>query len=102
MKWGATARFAILPFLLAGASGVAGAHPEPPLSAVWAGAAVIGILGLFVMAAVIGPIVRMELPEELPPTHAHDEPPGTSGHHGDSGLINPDEPADVREHERMP
>lgn len=76
------------------------AHPEPPASAIWAGAVVIGIVGLFVMAAVIGPIVRMELPREVPPAHAHDEPPGTSGHHGRTGLMNPDTPRDVRDIER--
>jgi hypothetical protein len=45
--------------------------------------------GMFVAAAVIGPIVRLNAPEEVPPAHAHDEPPGSSHHHGKSGLQNP-------------
>jgi hypothetical protein len=53
------------------------------IDAPWAGAAVIGIAGFFLAAMVIGPAVRVH----APPTHAHDEPPGTSGHHGKSGMI---------------
>lgn len=45
----------------------------------------IGLLG-FLAAAVIGPIVRLNMPEELPAAHSHDEPPGASHHHGASGL----------------
>jgi hypothetical protein len=51
------------------------------VDAPWAGAAVIGIAGFFLAARVIGPAVRIH----APPTHAHDEPPGTSGHHGEDG-----------------
>lgn len=46
-------------------------------------------LGGFVAAAVIGPIVRANMPEEVPPAHSHDEPPGSSHHHGKSGTVNP-------------
>jgi hypothetical protein len=53
------------------------------LDAPWAGAVVIGIAGFFLAGMVIGPAVRVH----APPTHAHDEPPGTSGHHGKSGTI---------------
>ena len=34
-------------------------------------------------------IVRLNMPEEIPPAHSHDEPPGTSHHHGASGTLNP-------------
>ena len=44
---------------------------------------------MFLSAAVIGPIVRLNMPEEIPPAHSHDEPPGTSHHHGASGTLNP-------------
>jgi hypothetical protein len=53
------------------------------IDAPWAGAVVIGIAGVFLMAGVIGPAVRIH----APPTHAHDEPPGTSGHHGKTGTV---------------
>jgi hypothetical protein len=55
----------------------------------WPGPTVFVILCLFLAAAVIGPIVRAHAPEEMPPTHSHDEPPGASHHHGASGTINP-------------
>jgi hypothetical protein len=53
------------------------------VDAAWAGALVIGIAGFFLAALVIGPAVRIH----APPTHAHDEPPGTSGHHGRTGTV---------------
>lgn len=67
----------------------------------WAGAVTIVILALFVAAAVIGPIVRSEMPPpEVPDRHhSHDEPPGASGHHGPGGTFNPDEPRNVHERE---
>ena len=49
--------------------------------------------GLFVAAAVLGPIIRRSVPQDTPPaTHSHDEPPGGSGQHGQSGLVEPDAP----------
>ena len=62
-------------------------HPHISEDGGWAGAMVIVILlGFFLPAAVIGPIVRANTPEDVPPAHSHDEPPGTSGHHGHSGT----------------
>src|SRR4051812_4948933 len=55
----------------------------------WTPIAFILIAMLFLSAAVIGPIVRLNMPEEIPPAHSHDEPPGTSHHHGASGTLNP-------------
>src|SRR3954471_3124237 len=48
----------------------------------WAGKVIVGIAAMFLAAMVIGPAYRAHLPEEIPLTHSHDEPPGTSGHHG--------------------
>lgn len=53
----------------------------------WVVEVLIIVAGLFIAAAVIGPIYRASLPEELPLTHSHDEPPGSSGHHGHSGAV---------------
>jgi hypothetical protein len=70
------------------AAGEADAYPHPTIAkeARWAGVTVIIILALFLAAAVIGPVVRAYTPEEVPPAHSHDEPPGTSHHHGSSGT----------------
>jgi hypothetical protein len=43
------------------------------------------IAGVFLMALAIGLAVRANAPDEVPPTHAHDEPPGASHHHGPVG-----------------
>ena len=62
-------------------------HPHISTDGSWAGALAIAILlGFFLPAAVIGPIVRANTPEEVPPAHSHDEPPGASHHHGHSGT----------------
>ena len=75
-------------------------HPQIVADREWAGVMVIAIAGLFLTAAIVGPVVRANLPAELPPAHSHDEPPGTSGHHGPGGLINPepDQPTTGRQH----
>ena len=67
-------------------------HPLLPPVADWHGVMVIIILGSFLTAAMVGVIVRANMPEDIPPTHSHDEPPGTSGHHGASGTKTVDEP----------
>ena len=63
------------------------AYPHPVVSAHgdWAGVLWILIGGLFLAAAVIGPIVRANMPEELT-AHSHDEPPGVSEQHGPDGT----------------
>lgn len=63
------------------------AHPLISHDSSWAGVMIIIILGMFLAAAVIGPIVRANTPDEVPPAHSHDEPPGSSGHHGKSGTV---------------
>jgi hypothetical protein len=52
---------------------------------------------MFILAFVVGPVVRKEVPQEMPPVHSHDEPPGASGHHGPGGTIDPQAP-DVHHH----
>ncbi len=64
------------------------AAPLVPLEAPWVNSLLIGVAALFVAALLIGPLYRMNLPQELPPpTHSHDEPPGASHRHGVSGTI---------------
>ena len=49
-------------------------HPAlPPHHATWAGVVVIVIAGMFLAAMTIGPIVRANMPEEVPDAHSHDE-----------------------------
>lgn len=68
------------------AGGAIDPHPVISSDGTWAGTVVIMIVALFVAAAVIGPIVRANLPEDVP-LESHDEPPGSSGHHGASGTL---------------
>ncbi|HMB95897.1 MAG TPA: hypothetical protein VKK61_07655 [Tepidisphaeraceae bacterium] len=71
-------------------------HPAISSDSSWAGVMLIVIIGAFFLpAAVIGPIVRALAPQEVP-LDAHDEPPGTSGHHGKSGTV--DHNAPEKEH----
>jgi len=65
-------------------------HPVLSNNGTWVPIMLFIIGGMFLAAAVIGPIVRANMPEEVPPpAHSHDEPPGTSHHHGASGTVNP-------------
>lgn len=68
-------------------AGGAGTYPHPVVSehGGWAGVLCLIIGGLFLAAAVIGPIVRANMPEEITP-HSHDEPPGASQQHGPDGT----------------
>ena len=65
---------------------VEGDRPVAPTdAAAWAGAMVIIIVAMFLMAAVIGPMVRMEIPAEPAPDdhghgHGHDHGHGDHGH----------------------
>jgi hypothetical protein len=62
-------------------------HPILPAPSSWPAYFFRATAALFVLAAVIGPILRKEAPQDLPPpTHSHDEPPGSSHHHGPSGT----------------
>lgn len=51
-------------------SGREGSSPVLPGDSLWPGAMILAVIGLFLMAAVIGPVVRAQLPDalsELPP-----------------------------------
>jgi hypothetical protein len=52
----------------------------------WPPGVLIGVASLFAAALLIGPFYRQSRPAELPPTHSHDEPPGSSHHHGRAGT----------------
>jgi len=69
---------------------VADTHPDLSGNDRWAKRVVEGILVMFAAAALVGPWVRKNVPKEVPPAHSHDEPPGTSHHHGRSGEIQPE------------
>jgi hypothetical protein len=46
-------------------------HPTLSTDATWAGSVLIGIAGFFVAAMVVGPMVRAEAIEQLPPAADH-------------------------------
>jgi hypothetical protein len=71
-------------------------EPALPANLRWAKELGMGIAALFVAALVVGGFVRRELPEEVPPSHSHDEPPGSSGRHGISGTIDRNDPTAPR------
>jgi hypothetical protein len=54
-------------------------HPTISADATWAGSTVIGVGVMFLMAFVIGRLVRAEMPTDVPVAFSHDEDPG---HHG--------------------
>ena len=61
----------------AGGPTVSDADPHPIVSADagWSGVVVIIILGSFLAAGVVGPIVRMEAPDAVPQAFSHHEDP---------------------------
>jgi hypothetical protein len=65
--------------------------PHPVLSSDgrWVPVILILIGGMFLAACAVGIVVRANAPEEVPPAHSHDEPPGTSHHHGRGGTVDP-------------
>src|SRR5687767_9513122 len=56
-------------------------HPRVPDHPTWAKNLVITIAVMFLLAFVMGPIVRAVMPQEVEPPHAHDEHGG--GAHDD-------------------
>ncbi len=75
---------------LAQAGGASLGQPKLPAAGVmWPFPLLMLVAVLFVSAACIGWYVRFEMPEEVPPAHSHDEPPGASHHHGAEGMQNP-------------
>src|SRR4051794_41070501 len=57
-------------------------HPVISTDSSWAGPLIIIILGLFLAAAVIGPAVRANMPDEPAADHSHS---AHDAHHGDAG-----------------
>jgi hypothetical protein len=57
-------------------------HPTISPDATWAGSTTIGIGIMFLMAFVIGRLVRAEMPTDVPVAFSHDEDP--SHHAGDA------------------
>src|SRR5262249_46957483 len=54
-------------------NGAGQAHPVLPEHATWAGSMVIVILEMFLCAAVIGVVVRLNTPEQPPEPTSHDD-----------------------------
>ncbi len=55
-------------------------HPIYSSNANWVGAVVAAVGGLFLAALVIGPIVRAESPQAVPPAMSHEEDPAADRH----------------------
>ena len=66
-------------------------HERPPAPVLsnqthWAEPLLLGTAALFAAALLFGLLYRRTLPREMLPAHSHDEPPGSSHRHGDSGT----------------
>jgi hypothetical protein len=48
-------------------------RPAVPESSRWPGVTIIVVLGMFLAAAIVGPVVRYHAPEEVPDATSHDE-----------------------------
>jgi hypothetical protein len=55
-------------------------HPIYSNDSHWAGNVIVVIAGLFLAAVVIGPIVRAEAPQAVPPAMSHEEDPAADRH----------------------
>jgi hypothetical protein len=67
------------------------AHPDLPApDRVWPPVMIAFVAVMFISAMCIGAYMHLEDPSDLPPpAHSHDEPPGSSGHHGPGGTMQP-------------
>jgi hypothetical protein len=68
------------------------AAPQPAVPVLsadtrWVVGLLAGAGAVLAAAALLGPLLRMGMPDEIPQTHSHDEPPGSSHHHGPGGTI---------------
>jgi hypothetical protein len=67
-------------------AGEAEPHPTVPKDTHWVRPVVWTIAGLFIAAIPVGILVRMNMPEEAPAGHAHDEEAADEHHgHGHGG-----------------
>ena len=70
----------------------------PPPGIRWPAVMMIIVLGMFLAAIVVGPVVRMTLPEEPPVAHGHDAHDDDHGHGHGHGHARPRTPLDDRGH----
>jgi hypothetical protein len=56
-------------------------RPTLPSESPWPGILIILILGMFLAAAIVGPVVRYHAPEEVPAASSHDEHGGGAHRH---------------------
>jgi hypothetical protein len=66
-------------------------HERPPAPVLshqthWTKPLLFGAAALFAAALLFGLLYRPTLPREMLPAHSHDEPPGSSHRHGESGT----------------
>ena len=54
----------------------------PPAGIRWPAIMMMIVVGMFIAAIAIGSVVRMNMPEEVPETHSHDESHGHEHAHG--------------------
>ena len=54
----------------------------PPPGIRWPAVMLIIVGGMFLAAMIVGPVVRLNLPEEVPVSHSHDESHGHGHGHG--------------------
>ncbi|MGE5611783.1 MAG: hypothetical protein ACM359_21225 [Bacillota bacterium] len=66
-------------------------HPLITGDATWVRPMIAAIAALFLAAIPVGLIVRANMPQQMPTTHSHDEPPGSTAHdaHGSHGTGDP-------------
>ena len=57
----------------------------PAADSAWPGAMIIIIVGMFLAALVIGPVVRAQMPEAPPMPHDHDDSHGHGHDHAAAG-----------------
>jgi hypothetical protein len=62
-------------------------HPTVPENPVWVRPVVTLIVAMFAIAWPVGAFIRSIMPEEIPPTHAHDEHHGHKDPHGDPTSV---------------
>ena len=66
----------------------------PPGGIRWPAVMMIIVLGMFLAAIVVGPVVRMTLPEEEPVAHGHDAHDDDHGQSHGRGHVRPRTPLD--------
>jgi len=65
-------------------------HPTVPENPLWVRPVVTLVVAMFAIAWPLGAFIRSIKPEEIPPTHAHDEHHGHKDPHGDPTSVSHD------------